>query len=718
MIDLGNFAVSYKEHINWLGKPWNESVDIQTVFQFFIAVNKNGGWARTVGLNNWEEILVIPNSRKAFEDLDLVSFERRMSKNWNLDSQSSVKLDYSLLKSISVTTEIQADKWDEFMSEDLVIFRDMYRLGMPKQLMSLDSISKNHGNEYITVLSQELNTSGFSVKTASKQKMKLNEYTDLMQKSYQETTNIIKFGVNIDFGGWTKEVDELRKCIPSKILWCSPDDVLRYLRQNILGMTLPQLYLKLNGCWTGGHEENLRFCSANINHGPSACEWWGLDSAQSHYLREHVKTDKGFDIYSNETLWWPDEIYCMSKGLTVYHVIQKPGDLIVVGSGTIHWVKSIGVTVNSAWNFGPKLYNNFKKSFERNCINNGISFKNLVPMHVLAMDLLNFELDTLDIHLIELLRDNLLNKANEELEEYKTSLYPSPEINGYDNVINCEICYKELLNYYYKCVKCIKIRLKGKKSYCFFCYPCAKDTHKYKCKGKIAAVQKFGEADFKKLLDRVEARCKGEDTGNVVEELKYPYDKNTEEGVYVSIYNGTNLQQYPDLSLGQDNCDQDSPDLDKATKSVPKMVFEVKSKKKNKKSGISGIKDLMAGINQQKIKDLPPVKPTKEQKARCKNLPSVKLVKEEKIQSPVPPKEEIKEPKTLSNEEDHKENIKNHSTPPKRKSQASPKPNSILNIHENNLNKLKTCPELPFKRSSEMFAPVASQIPLKIPKLA
>jgi hypothetical protein len=36
--------------------------------------------------------------------------------------------------------------------------------------------------------------------------------------------------------------------------WSRPTDVLSYLEQHINGCTNPQFYLKVKGCWTGGHQ--------------------------------------------------------------------------------------------------------------------------------------------------------------------------------------------------------------------------------------------------------------------------------------------------------------------------------------------------------------------------------------------------------------------------------------------------------------------------------
>ena len=84
---------------------------------------------------------------------------------------------------------------------------------------------------------------------------------------------MIKFGVNLDIGNWKEQCAELYNKVPSGMCCSSEDDILFYLRQHINGMTVPQLYIKVAHCWTGAHEENLRFRAINFNHGPGDCIW-------------------------------------------------------------------------------------------------------------------------------------------------------------------------------------------------------------------------------------------------------------------------------------------------------------------------------------------------------------------------------------------------------------------------------------------------------------
>ena len=562
MIDLNEFTLRYKEHLDWLSINLNPNCTLTQIFQVFSSVHSNGGWARTVGLDNWDSVTNMPDGRFFYENNFLVSFERILNSAWPYSAEITKEINFSLLKSIEITTQVRPDQWEELLSDDLILYRDVYKLGLKENLTSLQSLKEKHGDEEITVIVQESDTSGFSVKKATKQKMKLKKYIGLMEQNFRDD-KYVRFAVNVDIGNWSEEIDEIRKYLPSEVLWCSKDDSLLYLRQHILGMTLPQLYLKINGCWTGGHEENLRFCSANINHGPSACEWWGLDSSQSLQLRERIKVDKNFEIYNSETLWWPDEIYCIIQGFTLYHVIQKPGDLVIVGPGTIHWVKSCGVTTNTAWNFGPKYLNNFIKSFERDFINRAIQYKSLVPMYLLSLDLLNNEMNTLDIGLVEYLKDAILAKENEENFLWVDSKYKNIELNNVDNVIHCESCYLEIFRLYYKCKKCVENRFAGGNKTCFFCYFCV-GLHSKECTGTVVAAQKFLRKDLMKLVNIIDRRVKGSVLGMGIEDLKYPFDKNTEENTYVSPYNG--ILTYPNSKL--------PPPIHPPTKSNLKKSFK------------------------------------------------------------------------------------------------------------------------------------------------
>lgn len=51
--------------------------------------------------------------------------------------------------------------------------------------------------------------------------------------------------------------------------------------------------------------------------------------------------------------WWPvlEDLY--NSNIPVYRFIQRPGDLVWINAGTVHWVQAVGWCNNIAWNVGP-----------------------------------------------------------------------------------------------------------------------------------------------------------------------------------------------------------------------------------------------------------------------------------------------------------------------------------------------------------------------------
>jgi len=124
----------------------------------------------------------------------------------------------------------------------------------------------------VDVLTQEPFHSGKAISTKKEIQLK-TLLKDQAKKNckYSLQNNKVLFGVNIDIGDWPDEFQALKRGIPPPI-WClSSFDGLAYLQKPILGVTKPQLYLKVEGVWTGAHQENLCLCSVNLNHGMGKC---------------------------------------------------------------------------------------------------------------------------------------------------------------------------------------------------------------------------------------------------------------------------------------------------------------------------------------------------------------------------------------------------------------------------------------------------------------
>ncbi|XP_061607638.1 lysine-specific demethylase 6B-like [Phyllopteryx taeniolatus] len=190
---------------------------------------------------------------------------------------------------------------------------------------------------------------------------------------------IIKFGTNIDLSDpkrWKPQLQELLK-LPAFMRVESINNMLSHVGHTILGMNTVQLYMKVPGSRTPGHQENNNFCSVNINIGPGDCEWFAV---HEHYWQAiNTFCEKhGVDYLTGS--WWPvlEDLY--SSNIPVYRFIQRPGDLVWINAGTVHWVQAVGWCNNIAWNVGPLNSYQYQLALERYEWNELKKVKSIVPM--------------------------------------------------------------------------------------------------------------------------------------------------------------------------------------------------------------------------------------------------------------------------------------------------------------------------------------------------
>ncbi|XP_036065490.1 lysine-specific demethylase 6A isoform X1 [Oryzias melastigma] len=189
----------------------------------------------------------------------------------------------------------------------------------------------------------------------------------------------IKFGTNIDLSDekkWKLQLQELTK-LPAFARVVSAGNLLSHVGHTILGMNTVQLYMKVPGCRTPGHQENNNFCSVNINIGPGDCEWFAVPEAYWGVINSFCeKNNINFLMGS----WWPNLEDLYETDVPVYRFIQRPGDLVWLNTGAIHWVQAIGWCNNIAWNVGPLTAYQYKLAVERYEWNKLQSVKSIVPM--------------------------------------------------------------------------------------------------------------------------------------------------------------------------------------------------------------------------------------------------------------------------------------------------------------------------------------------------
>lgn len=214
--------------------------------------------------------------------------------------------------------------------------------------------------------------------------------------------NVVTFGTNVDLSDnkkWKAQLDELDK-LPSFARVVSASNMLTHVGHSILGMNTVQLYMKVPGCRTPGHQENNNFCSVNINIGPGDCEWFGVPEEYWGPMAKLCAENNTNFVHGS---WWPNLEDLYSLNIPVYRFIQKPGDLVWVNTGTVHWVQAIGWCNNIAWNVGPITTKQYRSAIERYEWNKLEKYKSIVPMIHLTWNLArNVEIQDEDLfHIIK-----------------------------------------------------------------------------------------------------------------------------------------------------------------------------------------------------------------------------------------------------------------------------------------------------------------------------
>ncbi|KAM7354289.1 utx histone demethylase isoform 2-T7 [Cochliomyia hominivorax] len=226
------------------------------------------------------------------------------------------------------------------------------------------------------------------------------------KKKVKSNNKMLRFGTNVDLSDerkWRPQLTELQK-LPAFARVISAANMLSHVGHVILGMNTVQLYMKVPGSRTPGHQENNNFCSININIGPGDCEWFAVPDA--YWGGIHNLCEKNNISYLHGS-WWPvlDDLY--KENIPVYRFIQRPGDLVWVNAGCVHWVQSVGWCNNIAWNVGPLTARQFSLAIERYEWNKLQNFKSIVPMVHLSWNLAR-NIRVSDSKLFELIKTCLL----------------------------------------------------------------------------------------------------------------------------------------------------------------------------------------------------------------------------------------------------------------------------------------------------------------------
>ncbi|XP_027731277.1 lysine-specific demethylase 6A isoform X2 [Vombatus ursinus] len=285
----------------------------------------------------------------------------------------------------------------------------------------------------------------------------------------------IKFGTNIDLSDdkkWKLQLHELTK-LPAFVRVVSAGNLLSHVGHTILGMNTVQLYMKVPGSRTPGHQENNNFCSVNINIGPGDCEWFVVPESYWGVMNDFCeKNNLNFLMGS----WWPNLEDLYEANVPVYRFIQRPGDLVWINAGTVHWVQAIGWCNNIAWNVGPLTACQYKLAVERYEWNKLQSVKSIVPMIHLSWNMAR-NIKVSDPKLFEMIKYCLLRTLKQCQTLREALLAVGKEIVWHgrskeEPAHYCSICEVEVFDLLF-----ITNESNSRKTYIVHCQDCARKTN-------------------------------------------------------------------------------------------------------------------------------------------------------------------------------------------------------------------------------------------------
>ena len=254
--------------------------------------------------------------------------------------------------------------------------------------------------------------------------------------------------------------------------WLRPNepssDLLAYCHQ-LLGMNRAQMYVKVAGCRTPAHQENNDFCAVNVNFGPGDCTWWAVDTGSDAQVAQQIEvmcSEYGHNYFTGS--WWPNEEELKRRGINVMRFVQRPGEAVFVGIGTLHWVRAEGTTVNVAWNMGPPTVRQFEAAVRRYGLNRARGIMSVVPLQALSWRLLDADIVKANSALLASVRDFCASGLREELRAAELCAKLNLSVRRADiNAAYCVSCSGELFNHVFTirnahyCGRCVPQRRGG-----------------------------------------------------------------------------------------------------------------------------------------------------------------------------------------------------------------------------------------------------------------
>ena len=158
----------------------------------------------------------------------------------------------------------------------------------------------------------------------------------------------------------------------------------------------------------------------------------------------------------------------MDDEIPVYRFLQRPGDLVWVNSGCVHWTQAQGWCNSITWKVAPLTQKQYSLAIERYEWNKQQNFKSPVGMTHLTWNLAR-NVRVSDQKLFECIKKTLMQSLKQVIliQEYVKSLGLEPKFHGHgrgEPANTCAICDREVFGLFF-----IKAADESPKLYCLNC---------------------------------------------------------------------------------------------------------------------------------------------------------------------------------------------------------------------------------------------------------
>ncbi|CAD8098039.1 unnamed protein product [Paramecium primaurelia] len=314
-----------------------------------------------------------------------------------------------------------------------------------KNLFTFQDMSKNHKNYGMDIRAQNPLTDTTEAKDENFYQafaMTVKQYKDYAEdpntffknNPYYKKDKVYQ-AVNVDMEKWKDEIHRLFDFFPN---FFSINNGLNYLRQNCKGANVPEIYMRVQNCWIGGQQDFQGLSQININHGPGDCVWTIIDA-------NHV--DKLFnimpDLYLKEGRWYVNIVYFLQNKIPVKQIIQKQGDILIIGPGCFFQAKNIGNSIHTSFNFLMMDDFSLQQIYIRQIKNDHYKFQSVIAIRNLFLDIYIHEKlcilkEFLNYFIDEELQRQLSKKHITHFELSKSS----------KDVLICAKCQKEIFIFF------------------------------------------------------------------------------------------------------------------------------------------------------------------------------------------------------------------------------------------------------------------------------